>query len=268
MNVLEAVELTKVYEKRNGWNRGGARLNAPPAVSGLSLELRQGETLALVGESGCGKSTLARMLLKLEPPTAGRIRYRGTDITDWNFRQMREVRSRMQPVFQNSLASFDPAFTVEKIVGEPLRGARLERAAVVSRIAETLESVGLGSEYLRRYPSELSGGQQQRVGIARAIACEPEILVLDEPFSSLDYSLRKQAMRLLDGLKQRLGLSYLFITHDLSAVGTFCDRVSVMRRGEIVEQCPAAELQRGERHPYTRMLLDSIPVSHPALRNR
>nr|WP_302727750.1 ATP-binding cassette domain-containing protein [Saccharibacillus sp. CPCC 101409] len=264
MKLLEAVDLTKVYADRASGPFGRSR-PGPPAVDGVSLELRRGETLGLIGESGCGKSTLARMLLRLEPPTSGRVLYRGSDITDWKFGRMRRVRSRMQLVFQSSAASFNPSFTVERIVAEPLRNAGVKSAAERRlRILETLESVGLGAAYLDRLPAELSGGQQQRVGIARAIVLRPEILILDEPFSSLDFSLRRQAMELLAGLKEQLGLSYLFITHDLSIVGRFCDRAAVMRRGRIVEQRPGAELMNEASHPYTRMLLDSIPARHPA----
>lgn len=265
MKLLEAVKLTKIYDGKKAGLFGKPSPQQPrPAVNGVSLELRQNETLGLVGESGCGKSTLARMLLRLEQPNAGQVLYRGTDITHLSFGRMREVRGRMQLVFQNSLSSFNPAFTVERIMAEPLRNAgvrnTLERRA---RILHTLESVGLGASHLHRLPAELSGGQQQRVGIARAIVRKPEILILDEPFSSLDFSLRRQAMDLLDELKRSLGLSYLFITHDLSIVGRFCDRAMVMRHGEIAEELPNADLLGEASHAYTRMLLDSIPARHP-----
>ncbi|MEJ8303272.1 ABC transporter ATP-binding protein [Saccharibacillus sacchari] len=265
MKLLEAVELTKIYDGQKGglFAKRNPRQSLP-AVNSVSFELRQNETLGLVGESGCGKSTLARMLLRLEQPSAGRVRYRGTDITDWSFGRMREVRSRMQLVFQNSLSSFNPAFTVERIIAEPLRNAGIRNAAERrARILHTLESVGLGASHLGRLPAELSGGQQQRVGIARALVRKPEILILDEPFSSLDFGLRRQAMDLLDELKKSLGLSYLFITHDLSIVGRFCDRAIVMRHGGIVEELPYADSLEQATHAYTRMLLDSIPARHP-----
>ncbi|OWR30019.1 dipeptide/oligopeptide/nickel ABC transporter ATP-binding protein [Saccharibacillus sp. O23] len=266
MKLLEAVELTKVYgAKRRLRNQPFSE--QAPAVNGVSLELRQNETLGLVGESGCGKSTLARMLLRLEAPTSGRIRYRDMDITNWNFNRMREIRSRMQIVFQNSFSSFNPAFDVSRILAEPLRNSGIRSRDEQRRLsAEALESVGLSEACLVRRPAELSGGQQQRVGIARAIVLRPEILILDEPFSSLDFSLRRQTMHLLSELKQQLRLSYLFITHDLSIIEHFCDRVAVMRQGEILERQAGVELQTKARHPYTRMLLDAIPAQHPRQR--
>ncbi|WP_405173090.1 ATP-binding cassette domain-containing protein [Paenibacillus sp. FSL H8-0260] len=267
MKLLEAVSLNKKYELERGWFTRNAR--SVHAVNNLSLSLESGETLGLVGESGCGKSTLARLLLGLEKPSSGRVMYRNEDYTDWTFSEMRMIRRKMQMVFQNSLASFNPLFTVEQIIGEPLRNYG-ERKAGARRatVADTLELVGLERQHIHRYPHELSGGQQQRVGIARAIALRPELIICDEPFSSLDVTLRKQMMDLLQELKHELGLSYVFITHDLSVVNRFCDSVAVMCQGEIVEKQSGATMLQQADHPYTKTLLSSVPVQDPRLRKK
>ncbi|OMC80680.1 dipeptide/oligopeptide/nickel ABC transporter ATP-binding protein [Paenibacillus odorifer] len=267
MKLLEAVSLNKKYELERGWFTRNAR--SVHAVNNLSLSLESGETLGLVGESGCGKSTLARLLLGLEKPSSGRVMYRNEDYTDWTFSEMRMIRRKMQMVFQNSLASFNPLFTVEQIIGEPLRNYG-ERKAGARRatVADTLELVGLERRHIHRYPHELSGGQQQRVGIARAIALRPELIICDEPFSSLDVTLRKQMMDLLQELKHELGLSYVFITHDLSVVNRFCDSVAVMCQGEIVEKQSGATMLQQADHPYTKTLLSSVPVQDPRLRKK
>ncbi|MEC0134127.1 MULTISPECIES: ATP-binding cassette domain-containing protein [Paenibacillus] len=267
MKLLEAVSLNKKYGMERGWFTRNAR--SVHAVNNLSLSLESGETLGLVGESGCGKSTLARLLLGLEKPSSGRVMYRNEDYTDWSFSEMRMIRRKMQMVFQNSLASFNPLFTVEQIIGEPLRNYG-ERKAGARRatVADTLELVGLERRHIHRYPHELSGGQQQRVGIARAISLRPELIICDEPFSSLDVTLRKQMMDLLQELKHELGLSYVFITHDLSVVNRFCDSVAVMCQGEIVEKQSGATMLQQADHPYTRTLLSSVPVQDPRLRKK
>lgn len=267
LKLLEAVSLNKKYGMERGWFTRNAR--SVHAVNNLSLSLESGETLGLVGESGCGKSTLARLLLGLEKPSSGRVIYRNEDYTDWSFSEMRMIRRKMQMVFQNSLASFNPLFTVEQIIGEPLRNYG-ERKAGARRatVADTLELVGLERRHIHRYPHELSGGQQQRVGIARAISLRPELIICDEPFSSLDVTLRKQMMGLLQELKHELGLSYVFITHDLSVVNRFCDSVAVMCQGEIVEKQSGATMLQQADHPYTRTLLSSVPVQDPRLRKK
>ncbi|MEK3862262.1 ATP-binding cassette domain-containing protein [Paenibacillus sp. FSL H7-0716] len=267
MKLLEAISLNKKYGMERRWFTRNAR--SVHAVNNLSLSLERGETLGLVGESGCGKSTLARLLLGLEKPSSGRVMYRNEDYTDWSFSEMRMIRRKMQMVFQNSLASFNPLFTVEQIIGEPLRNYG-ERKAGARRatVADTLELVGLERQHIHRYPHELSGGQQQRVGIARAIALRPELIICDEPFSSLDVTLRKQMMDLLQELKHELGLSYVFITHDLSVVNRFCDSVAVMCQGEIVEKQSGATMLQQADHPYTRTLLSSVPVQDPSLRKK
>ncbi|MEK4460649.1 dipeptide/oligopeptide/nickel ABC transporter ATP-binding protein [Paenibacillus odorifer] len=267
MKILEAVSLNKKYGMERGWFTRNVR--SVHAVNNLSLSLESGETLGLVGESGCGKSTLARLLLGLEKPSSGRVMYRNEDYTDWTFSEMRMIRRKMQMVFQNSLASFNPLFTVEQIIGEPLQNYG-ERKAGARRatVADTLELVGLERQHIHRYPHELSGGQQQRVGIARAIALRPELIICDEPFSSLDVTLRKQMMDLLQELKHELGLSYVFITHDLSVVNRFCDSVAVMCQGEIVEKQSGATMLQQANHPYTKTLLSSVPVQDPRLRKK
>lgn len=267
LKLLEAVSLNKKYGMERGWFTRKAR--SVHAVNNLSLSLESGETLGLVGESGCGKSTLARLLLGLEKPSSGRVMYRNEDYTDWTFSEMRMIRRKMQMVFQNSLASFNPLFTVEQIIGEPLQNYG-ERKAGARRatVADTLELVGLERQHIHRYPHELSGGQQQRVGIARAIALRPELIICDEPFSSLDVTLRKQMMDLLQELKHELGLSYVFITHDLSVVNRFCDSVAVMCQGEIVEKQSGATMLQQADHPYTKTLLSSVPVQDPRLRKK
>lgn len=267
MKLLEARELSKIYGSERGWFT--RKIKRVQAVSNLSISLEKGETLGLVGESGCGKSTLARLLLGLEKPTAGRVVYQGQDFTDWGLSEMRQIRSRMQMVFQNSLASFNPLYTVEQIVGEPLLNYRVgNKDKRREMIEDMLELVGLERKYIHRYPHELSGGQQQRIGIARAIVLRPELIICDEPFSSLDVTLRKQMTDLLQELKRELGLSYVFITHDLSVVSRFCDSAAVMYQGEIVEKQSGAQMMRKAEHPYTRTLLSSVPVQDPRFRKK
>ncbi|OBZ19029.1 dipeptide/oligopeptide/nickel ABC transporter ATP-binding protein [Bacillus sp. FJAT-27264] len=265
MKLLEAVSLSTTYGKKRSWFTTQA--GAMQAVHNVSLSLEQGETLGLVGESGSGKSTLGRLLLGLEKPTSGKVLYRGQDITGLSLKQMRSVRHRMQMIFQNSLSAFNPLFTVEQIIGEPLRNYRVGTAeARREKVLESLERVGLSRQYMRRYPHELSGGQQQRVGIARAIVLGPELLICDEPFSSLDATLRRQMLNLLLDLKSQLGLSYVFITHDLSLVDRFCDHVAVMHQGQIVEWQRSECILQHAIHPYTRSLLESVPIQDPRLR--
>lgn len=265
MYLLEAVELSKVYGREGRWFTPDIQKVA--AVNHLSLRLEPHENLGLVGGSGSGKSTLARLLLGLERPSSGRVLYQGTDFTDWSLSKMRRIRGKLQIVFQNSLASFNPLFTVEQIIGEPLRNYGMGNArARRDRVAETLELVGLEGRYMYRYPHELSGGQQQRIGIARAIALRPELIICDEPFSSLDASLRRQMINLLQELKAQLGLAYIFITHDLSVVSRFCDRAAVMHQGQIVEEQSGGGLMKQAVHPYTQKLIASVPVQDPRLR--
>ena len=261
--LLEAVGLEKHYPIRRGLvfarNAGAVR-----AVDGVSFRIARGETLALVGESGCGKSTTARLVLRLIEPTAGAVRFEGQDITHLSGPALRGLRRRMQIVFQDPFASLNPRMTVGQILEEPLVvhriGKRDERRA---RVAELLGLVGLAPYHAQRYPHEFSGGQRQRIGIARALAVEPAIIVCDEPVSALDVSIQAQVVNLLKDLQVRLGLSYLFIAHDLAVVKHVADRVAVMYLGRIVEIGPKDALFADPRHPYTRALLAAIPRPDP-----
>jgi oligopeptide/dipeptide ABC transporter ATP-binding protein len=234
------------------------------AVDGVSLTIAAGETLGLVGESGCGKSTLARCVLRLLQPTAGRVLLDGVDLTALGDEDLRRRRRDVQMVFQDPTASLNPRLRVAATVDEPLMlHTPLTGSARRARVDEVLEEVGLGAGLRDRYPHQLSGGQRQRVNIARAIATHPRLVVLDEPTSALDVSLRARVILLLGELKRRLGMTYLFISHDLSTVRYLCDRVAVMYLGIVVEQAPAAELFGHPAHPYTRALLSCIPIPDP-----
>jgi oligopeptide/dipeptide ABC transporter ATP-binding protein len=246
--------------------KGGGRVRA---VNGVDLELRRGETLAIVGESGCGKSTLARSVLRLVEPSDGRVRFAGQDVMALGRDALRRLRRDMQLVFQDPMASLDPRFTVGRSLLEPFVvhgvGTRPERRA---RVDALLRTVGLEPAAAARYPHEFSGGQRQRIGIARAIALEPSLVVLDEPVSALDVSIRSQILNLLQDLKDRLGLSYLFISHDLGVVYAVADRVAVMYLGRIVEVAPVDQLFDAPAHPYTQALLTAIPQPDPTRRRR
>ena len=245
------------------------RVGETHAVCGLSLELRERETLGLVGESGCGKSTAARSILQLLPATEGSVRFEGKELTTQTRRQLRPLRQRMQVVFQDPFASLDPRMPVGEIVAEPLRvHERWDHRTGPARVAELFRLVGLNPEHRNRYPHEFSGGQRQRVGIARALALEPKVLVLDEPVSALDVSIQAGVVNLLEELQDRLALSYLFIAHDLAVVRHISDRIAVMYLGKIVETGTRAQVYDAPSHPYTQALLSAVPVPDPGVERR
>ena len=263
--LLEAKNLVKEFPLANS-RRGKQVVHA---VSGVNLKIYEGETLALVGESGCGKSTLGRTLIRLLPATSGTLEFKGADITARKEREFAQYRRQMQLIFQDPYASLNPRMNVKEIIAEPLTtyGLAKDKSDLERQVKELMGEVGIPAEFINRYPHQFSGGQRQRIGIARAIALRPKLIVCDEPVSALDVSIQSQVLNLLKDLQDQYGLTYLFISHDLSVVKFIADRVCVMFLGMVCEVGDTDSLYETPLHPYTRFLLEAIPKADPRLRN-
>lgn len=259
--ILEVENLRKYFKTSRGMLH---------AVDDVSFRIEKGKTLGVVGESGCGKSTTGRTILRLLEPTAGKVIFDGEDITRISSREMQKKRKDMQIIFQNPFSSLDPRKTVNQIIQEPIVINHLlrDKRQVEKRVLELMETVGLAQRLINTYPHELDGGRRQRIGIARALAMEPKFIVCDEPVSALDVSIQAQILNLLQNLQKDLGLTYLFITHDLAVVNHFSDDIAVMYLGQMVEKAPAEELFENPIHPYTKALLSAIPVPETGIRHQ
>lgn len=259
--LLEVKDLKKYFKVKKGLFSPKSYVKA---VDGVSFTINKGETLGLVGESGCGKTTTGRTIVKLYEPTSGKIIYNGEDITNYDYNKVLPFRRKMQMIFQDPYASLDPRMTVGDIIGEAIDIHNLAKGKErTEKVQYLLRKVGLNSDHINRYPHEFSGGQRQRIGIARALAVEPECIICDEPISALDVSIQAQIVNMLEDLQRDLGLTYLFIAHDLSMVKHISNRVGVMYLGNLVEITDSNELYKNPLHPYTQALLSSIPIPDP-----
>jgi oligopeptide/dipeptide ABC transporter ATP-binding protein len=263
--LVNIVNLTKFFPVNTGFLRSvTANVHA---VDGVDLSIYSGETLGLVGESGCGKSTLGKLILRLEKPTDGRIYFGGQDISVLKGSELKDFRKNIQIIFQDPYSSLDPRRTVFDAIAEPLVIHGIgDRSQRTKKVFQLMDEVGLRAEYAMRYPHEFSGGQRQRIGIARALALNPKLMVADEPVSALDVSIRSQVLNLLEDLQEKYGLTYLFISHDLSVVEHISDRVAVMYLGKIVEMGPRQSIYESPLHPYTEALLSALPIPDPGVR--
>ena len=252
-NILEVRNLKKYFKTPRGMLH---------AVDDVSFSIEKGHTLGIVGESGCGKTTTGRCILRLVEPTSGEIFFEGKDIMKAGRSEMKKLRKDIQIIFQDPFSSLDPRYTINQTLSETLRinKIRTGKKAIEDRVLELMETVGLAERLINTYPHELDGGRRQRIGIARALAMEPKFIVCDEPVSALDVSIQAQILNLLEDLQEKLGLSYIFITHDLAVVNHFADEIAVMYLGQIVEKAPTAELFENPLHPYTQALLSAIPI--------
>lgn len=251
--ILEVKNLKKYFKTSRGMLH---------AVDDINFTIERGKTLGLVGESGCGKSTTGRVILRLIEPTSGEVLFEGKDVTKLSRSEMRHMRKDMQIIFQDPFSSLDPKKTVSQIIAEPIIENRIltKKHDIEDRVLELMDTVGLAERYINTYPHELDGGRRQRIGIARALAMEPKLIICDEPVSALDVSIQAQILNLLKELQEKLGLTYIFITHDLSVVNHFSDDIAVMYLGQIVEKAPSEELFDNPIHPYTQALLSAIPI--------
>ena len=266
--LVKVQDIKMHFPVKSGWGLTGPKAWVK-AVDGVSLSVDRGATFGLVGESGCGKTTLGRCILRLLKPTGGRVVYNGEDITDRSSVQLRKLRQKMQIIFQDPFSSLDPRHTVEKIIAEPIKVHGLARGeARNNRLVELMDLVGLRPEHLFRYPHEFSGGQRQRICIARSLAVNPELIVADEPVSALDVSIQAQVLNLMVDLQEQFGLTYIFISHDLSVVRHISDHVAVMYLGKMVESARTGDLYNRPLHPYTQALLSAAPEPHPKKRGR
>lgn len=264
-NLLEVRNLKKYYSVKSGFLNKDRR--SVKAVDGINLSVKQGEILGIVGESGCGKSTLGRSILRLIEPTSGEVIFEGTNICGLKKEEMRLKRREMQIVFQDPGASLNPRLTVGEIIGEPLEVFHIcEGKEKEERIYKLMDLVGINRAYINRFPHEFSGGQRQRLGIARALAVNPKLIICDEPVSALDVSIRAQMLNLMKELKDKLNLTYIFISHDLSVVHHICDRVAVMYLGRVVEIADKKQIYENPVHPYTKALLSAIPMPDPEVK--